>query len=154
MSLILKTQNFLIEAHDKPEISRTDGGHIVITPIVKVVDRTEMSAELAKEMMLLTIITGKAMKEGLHERGIELGRINYQDNGNWKPQLHIHLYGRALNAEYHPFGHPIRAAWTLAEKVAQEPLNDEDVEVIRKYMLVHVKDEGFDGVVFEAVEQY
>jgi diadenosine tetraphosphate (Ap4A) HIT family hydrolase len=148
MALILKTKNFLIEAHPQPEVGREDGGHIVISPIEKFADRTELSAELAKEMVLLTIITGKAMKEGLAEQGIHLGRINYQENGNWRPELHVHLYGRALDAKYHPFGHPIKSAWTAAEKVIQEPLNMKDVELIKKYMLLHAKDPGFREVKF------
>lgn len=150
MSIILQTKNFLIEAHDEPEISRADGGHLVISPIVPVNDRTQLSAELASEMMLITVIAGKAMTKGLSEQGIQLGRINYQDNGNWKAELHIHLYGRALNATYHPFGHPIRAAWTLEEKreIKQEPLNTTDIELIRKYMLDFAKDDGFEVIGF------
>ena len=150
MAVILETKNFIIESHNEPEVSRIDGGHIVISPKVKVEDRTQLSAELAKEMVLLTIITGKAMKQGLKEQGIELGRINYQDNGNWKPELHIHLYGRAVNASYHPFGHPIRAAWTLEEKkkIKQEPLSNEDIEKIRKYMKEFAKDSGFEEIFF------
>lgn len=150
MALILKTNNFLIEAHDEPEVSRTDGGHVVISPIRKVSDRTELSPALAKEMVLLTIITGKAMKQAMKEQNIELGRINYQDNGNWKTELHIHLYGRALNAIYHPFGHPIRAAWTLEEKrkIKQEPLNKEDIDRIRYYMERFAKDDGFQEIRF------
>ena len=149
MALIFQTQNFLIESHTQPEVGRKDGGHIVITPITKVTDRTELSAELLTEMALITAITGKAMKEGMKDQGIELGRINYQDNGNWKPELHIHLYGRALDAPYHTYGHPIRAARTLAEKENfHEPLNESDIEVIRKYMLIHAKDPGFEKIEF------
>lgn len=150
MTLILKTNNFLVEAHDEPEVGRTDGGHLVISPIIPVKDRTELSADLAKEMMLLTIIAGKALTKAMKEQGIELGRINYQDNGNWKAALHIHLYGRALNASYHPFGHPIRAAWTLEEKkkITQEPLSEEDVEKIRTYMKEFAQEEGFNEIEF------
>ena len=43
------------------------------------------------------------MSVGLKNRGIELGRINYQDNGNWRQELHIHLYGRAKNSKYQKF---------------------------------------------------
>ena|SRR5688572_30199223 len=151
MALILKTKNFLVESHEEPEVSRTDGGHIVISPAIKVEDRTKLSADLAKEMVLITIITGKAMRKAMKEQGIELGRINYQDNGNWKPELHIHLYGRGLNATYNPFGHPIRAAWTLEEKrkIKQESLNEADISLVKKYMLEFNKDEGFGEIVFE-----
>lgn len=80
--LIVETQNFRLESHESAEVSRTDGGHLVINPKVAVNDRTELSPGLAKEMALLTQIAGRAMKDGLAERGIVLGRINYQDNGN------------------------------------------------------------------------
>lgn len=149
MALIAKTKNFLIEAHPQPEVGREDGGHIVVSPTAKVEDRTKLSAGLAKEMVLLTIIAGKAMKAGLAEQGIELGRINYQDNGNWKPELHIHLYGRAVNAKYHPFGHPIKSAWTAAEKIVQEPLNVEDIECVRKHMLLDANEPGFEEIRFD-----
>ena len=55
--------------------------------------------------MYLTMLIGEAMIIGLNNRGIDIGRINYQDNGNWgvfKPEdpfLHVHLYGRAKSAK-------------------------------------------------------
>ena len=90
------------------------------------------------------------MKHALAEQGIKLGRINYQDNGNWKPELHIHLYGRALNAKYHPYGHPIRSAWTIKEKkkIPQESLNNKDIDKIRNYMQIYAQEEGFTEIQF------
>lgn len=44
------------------------------------------------------------MKNAMKERGIEIARMNYQENGNWayqvgqKPDFHIHLYGRTKNS--------------------------------------------------------
>jgi hypothetical protein len=44
------------------------------------------------------------------KNGIEIGRINYQDNGNWSvfkpggPKLHYHLYGRAIHAKIQRYG--------------------------------------------------
>lgn len=124
MALIWQTKNFTVESHDSPEVGRLDGGHIVIHPKVKVEDRTKLPADLVVELGLLTNLAGRAMKDGLAKRKIILGRINYQDNGNWKAELHIHLYGRALDAKVHPFGHPIKSAWTLAEKISYEPLDN------------------------------
>jgi len=33
--------------------------------------------------MKLTMMVGEAMATALNRRGIDIGRINYQDNGNW-----------------------------------------------------------------------
>ena len=41
----------------------------------------------------------------MKNRGINIERINYQDNGNWaylkgtKPMFHIHLYGRTKESK-------------------------------------------------------
>ena len=48
--------------------------------------------------MKLTMVTGEAMQNVLTKKGIDIGRINYQDNGNWRHELHVHLYGRARGA--------------------------------------------------------
>jgi hypothetical protein len=61
-------------------------------------------------MMRLTIVVGQAMENVLRKNGVDIGRINYQDNGNWAvfkpggPTLHIHLYGRAMNAKKQLYG--------------------------------------------------
>lgn len=141
---IVETDNFKLESHEAAEVSRTDGGHLVINPKVSVNDRTELSPELAKEMALLAQIAGKAMKDGLAERGIRLGRINYQDNGNWRHELHVHLYGRAIDATYHTYGEPIKAARTKAEKIIQEPLTQEDCQAIRDKALAYAKEPGYE----------
>lgn len=107
MAEIIRTQNFIVESHDTPEVDRNDGGHIKITPIVDVSDRTQLSPQLAIELMRLTIVAGLALTKAMAQQGIEIGRINYQENGNWKPHLHVHLYGRAVNAQYQKFGDPI-----------------------------------------------
>lgn len=107
---ICQTNNFKVETRGKPHISRTDGGHIVITPKIKAVDRTRLAPKLAIELMMLTMVVGEAMTKGLNKRGIDVGRINYQDNGNWGvskpegPSLHIHLYGRAKSAKINKWG--------------------------------------------------
>lgn len=142
--LIVETNNFTLESHQAAEVSRTDGGHLVINPKVAVNDRTELSSELVTEMALLTNIAGRAMKDGLAERGIELGRINYQDNGNWRSELHVHLYGRAVDATYHIYGEPIKAARTKAEKIIQESLTPEDCEAIRQKALKYAKEPGYE----------
>lgn len=111
--LIYETENFSVLAAKHPHIDRLDGGHVKIVPKVRVRDRTELSIDLAVELMKLTMIVGEAMAVGLKKRGIDIGRINYQDNGNWRvfdpngPYLHIHLYGRAIPASMQKYGDAI-----------------------------------------------
>lgn len=142
--LIVESDNFTLESHENAEVSRTDGGHLVINPKQQVTDRTELSPALVVELALLTNIAGRAMKDGLAERGINLGRINYQDNGNWRQELHVHLYGRAFDATYQVYGEPIKAARRLEDKVAQEPLNADDVAAIRAKALEYAKVSGYE----------
>lgn len=141
--LIVESDNFTLESHQSAEVSRTNGGHLVINPKIPVSDRTELSADLVKEMALLTNIAGRALKDGLAKQGIKLGRINYQDNGNWRSELHVHLYGRAVDATYHTYGEPIKAARTKSEKIIQTPLTSDDCEIIRERALAYAKEEGY-----------
>jgi diadenosine tetraphosphate (Ap4A) HIT family hydrolase len=110
MALIFETNNFHVEAPEKPLVDRGDGGHIVINPKVRVTNRQQLSPKLAIELMRLTLLTGQAMTTVMNANGVDVGRINYQDNGNWTvfhPEgsfLHIHLYGRAKSAQYNKYG--------------------------------------------------
>jgi diadenosine tetraphosphate (Ap4A) HIT family hydrolase len=110
MSLIYESSSFLVDAPDKPLVDRYDGGHIIITPKVAVRDRQELEPAQAIELMRLTMITGDAMSTIMNQHRVDIGRINYQDNGNWSvfnpggPHLHIHIYGRARQAKIQRFG--------------------------------------------------
>ncbi len=141
MTLIFETIHFTIVAPDKPHIDRNEGGHIIISPKISVLDRQHLSLSLAHELMQLTIVVGKAMYAVMNARGVDIGRINYQDNGNWsvfKPEgahLHIHLYGRAKSANIQKYGqacyfpHPKEKPEFYANL---KPLTKEDVEAMRK----------------------
>ena len=107
MTLVFAAQQFEVIAPEQPHVSRGDGGHLIINPKVAVEDRTRLTRERAIELMKLTMVTGEAMKIALTRRGIEIGRINYQDNGNWRHELHVHLYGRARGATIQVYGHPL-----------------------------------------------
>lgn len=135
MTLIFETKNFILESHERPEIDRLEGGHVKITPKVKVEDRTKLSPELANELMQFTIIAGKAMVAGMARRGVKIGRINYQDNGNWTPHLHIHLYCRAVDAKVQKYGDPIRPG----HRKDLMSLNEADIEAIRKELKKLIK---------------
>lgn len=128
MALIFETKNFTLESHENPEIDRVEGGHIKINPKVPIMDRTFLSPREAIELMRFTIVAWKAMVSGMEKRWIMIGRINYQDNGNWKPELHIHLYGRAIDAKIQKYGDPI-VPW---HKDDFNALNWEDIEEIQK----------------------
>lgn len=138
MSLIFETSNFTVVAEELPLVSRLDGGHISISPKVRINDRTLLEPDLAVELMFLSMLIGEAMTVGLTNRGIPIGRINYQDNGNWAvfkpegPYLHLHLYGRATNARIQKYGEacyfPFRETGFYDHF---EPLNLEDVREIQ-----------------------
>ena len=131
MPLIYETPNFTISTPDQPHVSRGDGGHMIINPKVTVEDRTHLSRALAIELMKLTMVAGEAMKTVMTRDGIDIGRINYQDNGNWRHELHIHLYGRARGATLQTYGHPLAlppTAQAFREQMGNlEPLHQEDI---------------------------
>ena len=150
MAFIYETKNFIVEAPDKPHITRTDGGHIKITPKTKVLDRTELSPELAIELMRLTMIVGEAMTIAMNNQGIDIGRINYQDNGNWSvlkpegPYLHIHLYGRAKSAKINKWGDACYFPQRETEFYDNfESLNENDIKEIQKQINIILNKEKY-----------
>lgn len=150
MAVIFEARHFVIKTLTQPHVSRSDGGHMVIDPKVAVEDRTQLTPEQAIELVKLTMAGGEALKTVLTRKGIDIGRINYQDNGNWRQELHVHLYGRARGAKLQPWGHalafpPTREAFQR-EMGNLEPLNEEDIaelqaEIIR--LLATDKYRGF-----------
>lgn len=136
MKRIFTSTHFDAIVLDQPHVSRADGGHIVINPKIAVEDRTQLDAQQASELVKLTMVVGEAMKTVLTRRGVPIGRINYQDNGNWRAELHVHLYGRATNATLQPYGHSLRFPATKADFVREmgnlEPLDDGDVAALKE----------------------
>ncbi len=149
--LIYETKNFIVESHEKPFISRTDGGHIRIR--VKddsITDRTKLDPKTATELMRLTMVVGEAMETAMNNLGIPVVKINYQDMGNWawktntKPFLHIHVFGRASNA--------VKQIWPESVYLPDrgtgfydgfEPLNNEDIEEIKKQIDIVLQEEKY-----------
>lgn len=149
--IIYETKNFIVESHEKPFVSRTDGGHIRIR--VKddsVTDRTKLEPKIAIELMRLTMITGEALEKAMNNLGIPVVKINYQDMGNWawktntKPFLHVHVFGRATNA--------IKQIWPESVYLPDretgfydgfEPLNNDDIEEIRKQINLIVEQDKY-----------
>lgn len=130
---IFETKNFIVKAFEKPHVSRNDGGHIIIFPKKRMKERSEMAPEKAVELSRLTMIVGKAMQIGMNKRGVKIERINYQDNGNWIPEFHLHIYGRAKNAKFQLFGEALNLPKPNTGFYGGfEPLNNEDIKEIKK----------------------
>ncbi|MES2563441.1 MAG: hypothetical protein V4637_12015 [Pseudomonadota bacterium] len=134
MAYIFASEHFEITAPEHPHVSRSDGGHLIINPKVVVEDRTQLTRQQAVELVKLTMVAGEAMKDVLTRHGIAIGRINYQDNGNWRPELHVHLYGRARGAQLQRYGHALAFPSTreafLEEMGNLEPLTKDDVDAL------------------------
>ncbi|MBD3247079.1 hypothetical protein GF378_00480 [Candidatus Pacearchaeota archaeon] len=139
MPIFYKTKNFEVSAHDNPHITRKDGGHIKISPKKKVENRWDLTVDQAKELMILSMIVGQAMKKCLNRQGIPVKRINFQDNGNWaflkktKPYFHLHLYGRSEKSKYQKFGESLSFPPYKSEFYkTTKPLNKTDIKEIVK----------------------
>ncbi len=126
----------MLRTLDEPHVARGDGGHIVIDPKIPVEDRTLLTREQAIELMKLTMVGGEALKTVLTRRGINIGRINYQDNGNWRPELHVHIYGRALDAKRQPYGRALDFCGTREDfrrgMGPLEALDADDISALRE----------------------
>ena len=133
--LIFSTGHFDVITPAQPHIARHDGGHLIITPKQAVENRTQLTYRQAMELMKLTMVCGEAMQTVMRQHGIDIGRINYQDNGNWRHELHVHLYGRARGATLQPYGHALRFPPTAqafrAETGNLEPLAADDVAALK-----------------------
>jgi diadenosine tetraphosphate (Ap4A) HIT family hydrolase len=139
MAEVYKTRNFIVESVDKPMISRSDGGHLIINPVNRISDRTKLTPQLAIEFIRLSMIVGEAMETALNNQGIDVGRVNYQDNGNWAvftpqgPHFHLHLYGRAKSAKIQKYGEAVNLPLPhTGFYEGLEPLTETDVRAIRE----------------------
>jgi len=140
--LISETENFILESHEKLEIDRLEGGHVKISPKTAIEDRTKLTAKEAIELMRFTIISGEAMVKAMAKIGVEIGRINYQDNGNWTPELHIHLYCRAKTATMQKYGDPIKPG----HKDDYSLLSEEDVKRVKEELEILFKQEKYSNL--------
>ena len=150
--VIYETENFVVAVPKVPHIPRLDGGHLWIRGKEKYFEsRTELSPKQAIEVMRLTMLLGKAMKNAMKNRGINIERINYQENGNWayqkgeKPVFHIHLYGRTQESVTQTWGE----ALVFPNKSTGfyddfERLNKEDIEEIRKQISMLEKSKKYN----------
>ena len=141
---IYDSGNFTVSTmQENPHIDRKDGGHLMVASKEHFTDRTEFPPALATEAMRLSIIAGKALKRAMRERGINVQRINYQENGNWAfrnggsyaPYFHIHLYCRTPESKEQTWGQALRFPDPDTGYYDHlEPLNEEDIQLIVKYI--------------------
>lgn len=151
MPLIHESKNFIVETPGVPKVhvSRLDGGHLKISPKIPVDDITQLSSELATELIILTQIVGKAFTLAMLAQGIELGIINYQANANFNKTFHLHLYGRATNAPTQKFGTVLQFPPTQSEFFEaikdNEPLTSEDIKLLQQEITRLVASDEFRG---------
>lgn len=113
-TVVCRTEHFTVKLPDVPHVPREDGGHIYIEandPSRE--ERTQLTPLESIECAWLTSLVGEAMWDALPKQGINLYRINYQDNGNWsflrgeRPLFHVHLYGRAQGEQHQKYGNAL-----------------------------------------------
>jgi diadenosine tetraphosphate (Ap4A) HIT family hydrolase len=151
MTFIYETTHFRAEAHPRPHVSRTDGGHIrIITKEAHLWDRSDLSPTMAVEIAWMITLVGEAMQKAMNERGIPVVKINYQEMWNWafkkweRPIFHIHLYGRARDAKVQIFPEAVY----LPDRSTGfydnfEPLNQEDMSSIQKHIALLEKESKY-----------
>lgn len=146
MLTIFETEDFTVKAPDKPHHSRANGGHIIMAPKHSAAHLYELEPGVAKDMTILSMLVSEAATKVLRGQGIDIVRVNYQDNGNWAykkakptPYVHLHLYFRSRN-EKHPDNdprfQPFPDALTLPPYESGyfdkfEPLTEEDCRLIK-----------------------
>ena len=149
--VFFETENFIVESHPKPFVSREEGGHIRIrVKDESITDRTKLFPRQAMELMRLSMIVGEAMERGMNKQGVPIVKINYQDMGNWAykenrlPFLHIHIFGRVKNSVKQPFPESVY----LPDRNTGfydgfEPLREEDEQVIKNIIEELFQEEKF-----------
>lgn len=157
MAIIYESKSFIVLSADIPLVDRNDGGHIIIEPKERVPARQDLSAKQAIELMRLTIIVGAAMEKIMSQNGVDIGRINYQDNGNWSvfkpqgPHLHYHLYGRAKSAKIQKYGQTLSMPHIDEHPEYYKklkPLSTEDINGIRDEIELQLKVEKFSDLLW------
>ena len=136
---VYETRTFRLVVPERPHIPRADGGHLIIKSREQVFSsRADLSPAQAVEFIRLSMMAGEAMAAVLNRRGVAVGRINYQENGNWAlrdgktPFFHLHLYGRTMSARTQTWGEALvfpNPAGGFYDGF--EPLSEQDAAEIR-----------------------
>lgn len=141
-TVIFETENFTVCVSGAPHIPREEGGHMWVRAKNRQISCTgELSPKEATEAVRLVMLTGEAMIAGMKKRGVEIIRINYQENGNWaykagkKPVFHVHLYARTENQKTQTWP---EALYLPAKETGYydgfERLNEQDIQEILSEM--------------------
>ena len=140
-TIIYQTKTFsVVTLEHRPHIPRQDGGHIMICATEKYFpDRTALSPREAVELMRLSMMAAEAYPAAMELQGVEIERINFQENGNWAllhdkpPVFHLHLYGRTRRSQTQTWGEALYFPDPHDPRYARfEPLTKEDCEAIRE----------------------
>ncbi len=149
--LIYETANFKLQVPYKPHVSRKEGGHVYIKkknmPPENVYD---LSPRELIELMRFTVLAGESYKKAMNLRGIEIKRLNFQDNGNWAylrgevPVTHIHIYGRTEYSDKQKWGEALYFPNQFTDYYNEiEPINIDDIKEIKKQIELLEKTEKY-----------
>lgn len=107
--MLCETDHARVLSPPRPHISPGDGGHLVAVPKLHVRSRRELPIDALRSVELLTMVAADAL-----EAVFGTPWFNYQENGNWglgrpeRQHMHIHVYGRTVDAVEQPYGEALR----------------------------------------------
>lgn len=111
----------------------------------------ELSPRELIELMRFTVLAGEAYKNAMNIRGIEVKRLNFQDNGNWaylrgeEPVTHLHIYGRTEYSDKQKWGEALYFPNQFTDYYNDiEPINVDDIKEIRKQIELLEKTEKYN----------
>ena len=150
--LIYETANFKLQVPYKPHVSRKEGGHVYIKKKNMPPENVyELSPRELIELMRFTVLAGEAYKNAMNIRGIEVKRLNFQDNGNWaylrgeEPVTHLHIYGRTEYSDKQKWGEALYFPNQFTDYYNDiEPINVDDIKEIRKQIELLEKTEKYN----------
>jgi diadenosine tetraphosphate (Ap4A) HIT family hydrolase len=147
---IYETENFEVITHEKPFVSRKEGGHIKIVAKGDYTDLTQLPPNIAVEYIWLVELVGEAFPLAMNNRGVPVIWVNYHTMGNWafkkntKPHFHTQIFGRVKNAKKQVWPEavylPARESGFYDDFV---PVNEEDVAEIRKQIEIVSENEKY-----------
>lgn len=149
--IIFEGTSFTVKTPNVPHIPREDGGHVFIeVNDHSISERTQLDSVQATELAWTTMLTGQAYWDVMPTRGLDLYRLNYQDNGNWSfvrgetPVLHVHVYGRTRTEKHQEYGQALHLPYiTTGFYDGFAPLTDDDVAALGDRMRELARTERF-----------
>ena len=139
---IFESENFTVKVPSAPHVPRRDGGHIYVEANDNTIEeRVQLTPKQAVELAWLVSLAGQAYWDVMPQRGLDLYRLNYQDNGNWafvrgeRPVLHIHIYGRTRDEKHQSYGQALHLPYIdTGFYDGFEPLSNGDIQALRARM--------------------